>query len=120
MKLNRIKNIIEALSRHEDESSIEVLNEIGTNCSIDEIREMTIKALIRKNNEKALKVVIANQGKGINDLSASVAMSTINELLALKNKEEAMKVLEDTIHNSDIKEVQDTARSTKALMAFSS
>lgn len=115
----KIKNIIEALGKHQDEESIYVLNEIGTNCPIGEIRELTAKALIRKNTPKALELMIANKGKGINDLSANVAMCAINELLSLKNKEEAVKILEKTINSHEEKEVQDTARSTKALMSFS-
>ncbi len=115
----RIKNIIEALGKHKDEESIDVLNEIGTNCPINEIRELTAKALIRKNSPRALELMIANKGKGINDLNAGVAMCAINELLGLKNKEEAVKILENTINTHEEKEVQDTARSTKALMSFS-
>ena len=119
MNNRRVRNIIEALGRHNDENSIRVLNEMGTNCPIDEIREMTSKALIRKNTKEALELMIVNKGKGINDLSARVAMCAINELLALKDKAQAMEILENTI-NSDIeKEVQDTARSVKALMSFS-
>ena len=96
------------------------LDELGTNCPIDEIREMTSKALIKKNTHKSLETVIVNKGKGINDLSARVAMTAINELLALKDKTEAIKILEDTINMHSEKEVQDTARSVKALMSFSS
>lgn len=120
MNNRRVKNIIQALGKHTDEESIKVLEELGTNCPIDEIRSLTCEALIRKNNHKALEVMIVNKGKGINDLSASVAMCAINELLALKDKQEAMKVLEDTINTSEEKEVIDTARSVKALMSFSS
>lgn len=88
MKTNRIDNIIEALGRHEDPKSIQILEEIGTNSEIDEIREKTAHALIRKNSPEALKVVIASSGKGINDLSARVAMSAINEILGLNDKTE--------------------------------
>lgn len=120
MNSRRVKNIIEALGKHKDAESVSVLKDLGTNCPIDEIREMTSKALIRKNTHEALEVMIVNKGKGINDLSARVAMTAINELLALKDKQEAMKILEDTINNNSEKEVQDTARSVKALMSFSS
>ena len=64
--------------------------------------------------------VILNKGKGINDLSPRVAMSAINDILELKDKTEAIKILDDTINNHSEKEVQDTARSVKALMSFSS
>ena len=47
-------------------------------------------------------------------------MSTINELLSLENKEEAMKVLENTINSESFDdEVKENARSVKALMALS-
>lgn len=67
----------------------------------------------------ALKVVITNKGKGINDMSTVVAMSTINELLSLEDKSEAMKILEDTVEMHSDEEVRDNARSVKALMALS-
>ena len=120
MNNRRVRNIIEALGKHNDAESVKVLSELGTNCPIDEIRELTSKALIRKNTHDALEVMIVNKGKGINDMSARVAMTAINELLALKDKQEAIKILEDTINMHSEKEVQDTARSVKALMSFSS
>jgi hypothetical protein len=116
----KIRNIITALEKHEDAESIRVLLEVGSNCPNDEIRELTAQALIRKNTHEALEIMIVNKGKGINDLSARVAMCAINELLALKDKEEAIKILDDTINMHSEKEVQDTARSVKALMSFSS
>lgn len=114
-----VRNIIEALSRHQDSDSIRVLNEVGTNSSIDEVREMTSRALVKKNVHDSLEVVITNKGKGINDLSTLVAMSTINELLALEDKTEAIKILEDTVEMHSEEEVRDNARSVKALMALS-
>ncbi len=120
MNTRKVKNIIEALGKHKDDESIQILNELGTNCPIDEVRELTSKALIKKNTHNALEIMIVNKGKGINDLSARVAMCAINELLALKDKTEALKILEDTINLHSEKEVQDTARSVKALMSFSS
>lgn len=120
MSLKKVSNIIEALSKHEDNDSVRVLTELGTNHQSDEVRELTARALIRRNSRESLEVVIKNKGKGINDLSARVAMTAINELLALKEKDEAIQILEETL-NSDIEqEVQDTARSVKALMSFSS
>ena len=114
----KVKNIIEALCLHQDPDSVRVLEEIGTNSSNDEIREMTARALVRKNTNKSLAVTITNKGKGINDLSTSVAMSTINELIALENKNEAMDVLTDTVENSQDEEVRENARSVKALMTL--
>lgn len=116
--MKHIANIINGLAMHEDADSIRVLEEIGTNASIDAIREMTARALVRKNVIDSLNIVISQEGKGINDLSTSVAMSTINELLSLQNKETAMQVLEDTVANSEIETVRDNARSVKALMSL--
>ena len=115
----RLNNIIEALGRHKDSESIKVLEELGTNCPIDEVRELASKALISKNVPEALEIVISRKGKGINDLSAVVTMTAINELLALKDKEEAIRILEHTIEDNEDQEVKDTARSVKALMSFS-
>ena len=117
---NKVSDIIESLSINPNPDSIAVLEEIGTNSSIDEVREMTSKALVRRNEHDSLAVVISNRGKGINDMSTVVAMSTINELLSLENKEEAMKVLENTISAENYEEeVKENARSVKALMALS-
>lgn len=115
----KLNNIIEALGKHQDGEAVRVLEELGTNCPLDEVRELAAKALIKRNSENTLRIVITNKGKGINDLSASVAMSAINELLALRDKTEAMKILEETVGCNNEKEVQDTARSVKALMSFS-
>lgn len=117
----KVSNIIEAISKHQDEKeAIRVLDELGTNSPLDDIREMTSRYLIRKNTADALRLVIVNKGKGINDMSAKVAMCAINELLALRDKEEAIKILDETIEQNEEKEIQDTARSVKALMSFSS
>lgn len=119
MNMDKVRKIIDALSIHTDPESISVLNEVGTNSSIDEVREMTSRALVKKNTHNALEVVISNQGKGINDLSTAVAMSTINELLSLEDKTEAISILEDTVNNHSEENVRDNARSVKALMALS-
>ena len=117
--LKNVSNIIESLGNHKDPESVQVLEEIGTNSSLDVIREMTSRALVKKNNHESLSVVITNKGKGINDLSTMVAMSTINELLGLKDKTEAIKILADTVEKHSDEEVRDNARSVKALMALS-
>lgn len=117
--VRNVKNIIEGLSLHENPESIAILEEVGTNSKVDEIREMTAKALVKKNMPEALRVVITNQGKGINDMSTTVAMTTINELLSLEDKSFAMNVLEDTVEHSEFEDVRDNARSIKALMALS-
>lgn len=115
----KIKNIIEALGKHEDESAVAVLEEIGTNNETDEIRELTAQALIRRNSTNALKVALASKGKGINDLSSRVAMSAISELLSLKDKTNAIEILENTIENDCEEDVKETARSVKTLIGFS-
>ncbi len=119
MENRRVNSIIEALAKHEDAEAINVLEKVGTNCENDDVRRLTSKALIKKNNQDSLAVVISSKGKGINDLSTSVAMSTINELLQLKDKEQAMGVLENTENSHEDEDVRETARSVKALMSFS-
>ena len=117
----QISNIIHALGEHKDsKAAIELLTELGTNSPDDEIRELTAQTLIRKNTHDSLRVVLISKGKGINDLSARVAMASINELLSLKDKKEAIKILEDTIKLHSDEEVRNTARSVRALMTFSS
>ena len=114
----KIKNVIEALVQHEDENAIGVLERVGTNCPNDEVRRLTAKALVNKNTPEALNVVISYTGKGINDLSTNVAMSTINEILALKDKENAIKILSETEETHENDNVKETARSVKALLNF--
>ncbi len=114
-----VTNIIDGLERNENPETIAILEDVGTNSKIDAIREMTSRALVKKNMHDSLKVVITNKGKGINDMSTVVAMSTINELLSLNDKSEAMKILEETVDQNSDEEVRDNARSVKALMALS-
>lgn len=114
-----VTNVIEGLRINVDPRSIDLLEDIGTNSKVDEIREMTARALVKKNMPDALKIVITNKGKGINDMSTSVAMCTINELLSLEDKTFAMDVLTDAVENNTDEDVRDNARSIKALMALS-
>ena len=111
--------IIDALREHKDNDSIRVLEEIGTNSPDNEVREYTSRALVKKNIHDSLKIVIINKGKGINDMSPSVAMSTINEILALKDKTEVIKILDDTINMHSDETVKENARSVKSLLALS-
>lgn len=113
-----VEKIINSLEKHEDMESIQVLEELGTNSPDNEVREMTSRALVRKNVHDSLKVVIINQGKGINDLSPVVAMSTVNEILALDDKTEVMKVLDDTINLNSIDEVRENAKSVMSLLTL--
>jgi len=119
MMNKNIVEIIDALTAHQDGDSIRVLEELGTNSPDNEVREYTSRALVRKNVHDSLKVVIINQGKGINDLSPSVAMSTINEILAIKDKTEVLKILDDTINMHSDETVRENARSVKSLLALS-
>ncbi len=114
-----VTNIIDGLGRNTNPETIAILEDVGTNSKVDAIREMTSRALVKKNMHDSLKVVITNKGKGINDMSTVVAMSTINELLSLNDKSEAMKILEETVDQNSDEEVRDNARSVKALMALS-
>ncbi len=117
--IKNVSNIIEGLGMNPNSEAISILEDVGTNSKVDAIREMTSRALVKRNASDSLKVVITNKGKGINDMSTVVAMSTINELLSLQDKSNAMKVLEDTVEMHSDEEVRDNARSVKALMALS-
>ena len=119
MENKNLSLLIEALSRHEDSASVEVLERLGTNSQDDEVRMLTSKALVNKNTHDSLSIVILEKGKGINDLSANVAMSTINELLSLDDKTEAMDILSNTAQMHSDEEIRETANSVKALMTFS-
>lgn len=119
MVSDKLKNVIEALSLHTDPQSIRVLEELGTNSPDDEIRALTARALVRKNSHEALELVILSKGKGINDLNTDVSLGTLNELLALKDKSEMMKVLDDTIEMHSDEEVRENAKSVKTLLALS-
>ena len=116
---SKVSNIIESLTINPNPDSVAVLEEIGTNSPDNEVREYTSRALVRKNVHDSLKVVIINQGKGINDLSPAVAMSTINEILALKDKSEVVRILDDTINLHSDESVKENARSVKSLLALS-
>ena len=113
----KLENIMEALSQHEDDSAVGVLEEVGTNCADDEVRTLAAKALVNRNSKESLAVVISMPGKGINDLSTSVAMSTIDNILALKDKENVLKILEEAEKNED-KTVSENAASVKTLINF--
>ncbi len=117
--VKNVTNIIEGLGQNENPETISILEDVGTNSKIDAIREIASRALVKKNVHDSLKIVITNKGKGINDMSTIVAMSTINELLSLNDKSEAIKILEDTVNMHSDEEVRDNARSVKALMALS-
>ena len=117
--VKNVTNIIDGLGKNPNSESIGILEDIGTNSKVDAIRELTSRALVKRNEHDSLEVVISNKGKGIHDMSTVVAMSTINELLSLEDKTEAISVLEDTVNNSPEEEVRDNARSVKALMALS-
>jgi hypothetical protein len=117
--MTTIENIIEALGAHENKESIQVLEELGTNHKNDDIREMTAKALIRRNEHDSLKIIITNRGKGINDLSSKVALSAVNQLLSLDNKSETIKILNDTINLHSDPEIRDSAKAVKTLIELS-
>ncbi|MDD3419973.1 MAG: HEAT repeat domain-containing protein [Candidatus Gastranaerophilales bacterium] len=118
-EIAKLEHIIEALGAHKDPKAIDVLERLGTNSPDDEIRELTAKALIGKNDHDSLVVLIVNKGKGINDLSPKVAMHSVNEILSLNDKTEVVKILEDTMSLHSDEEVRETARSVKALIELS-
>jgi len=118
-KDKELNYIIEALSRHEDNSAVGVLERVGTNCEDDEVRRLTARALIKRNSHESLSVAILEKGKGVNDLSTNVAMGAINEILSLEEKDEALKVLTEAEDEKYEDCIRETARSIRALMAFS-
>lgn len=95
--ISEMSKIIEALGRHSDSSAVSVLEEVGTNSSDDMIRELTANALIHRNTNDSLKVVLIYKGKGIHDLSANVAASAIDSLMSLSDKSEALRILDEAI-----------------------
>lgn len=115
----KVEKIIDALEKHEDIESIDILEELGTNSPDNDVRELTAKALVRKNVHDSLKIVIINEGKGINDMNPVVAMSTVNEILALEDKSEVIRILDDTINMNSIEEVRENAKSVKSLLELS-
>jgi hypothetical protein len=114
----KLRNVVEALAMHESPDALEVLERIGTNCAVDDVRRLVDRTLVRKNTPEALKIVIEKKGKGINDLSTSVAMSTINELLSLEDKKAAVDVLSSVEESATDEEIRGTASSVKTLMQF--
>jgi len=112
----KVEHIIEALGRHEDDAAVGVLENVGTNCPYDDIREMTAKALVRRNTHDSLKVVLINKGKGIHDLNSRVAMGTVDAILDLEDKSEVLKILDDTINMHSDEFVRENARSVKTLI----
>jgi hypothetical protein len=115
----KLDEIIEGLTNHEDPTSVWFLEEIGSNSSLDCIREMTSRALVRKNMNDSIRVVVAHEGKGINDMSKLVAMRTIGELISLEDKSVADEVLQDVIENNPNEQVQNNARAVRTLLALS-
>lgn len=116
MDMKNIGLIIEALEKNQDEDSVRVLEEVGTNNFMDEIREMTAKALINKNSDCSLKAIINNNGKGINDLSERVRNSTIEALLNLENKEMVLNILNETIEQHCDEQVKNRAIEVRQML----
>jgi len=108
-----VSDIIAALGKHSDEAAIGVLEKVGTNCSDNEVRKMTAKALIQRNTHDSLKVLIINKGKGIHDYNEDVSKSVVGMLKAQKDKSETLKILEDTIEfhsDNEVKEKSEEVR----------
>ena len=104
MKTNRIDNIIEALSRHKDPRSIEILEEIGTNIENpkpDDIIFNKDKGIYSSHVYRLLPATIDENNKitefyVINPLGATKVKLTLDELVhygqhiycAVKEKDE--------------------------------
>lgn len=119
MNMEKIENIIEALSIHGDETAVSVLADLGTNSDNDKVRELASKALIGRNSHESLKVVLINKGKGIHDLNSQVVESSINSLIELNDKSEAINILNDTIILHSDEEVRNQAMAVKQIMSLS-
>ena len=117
--ISRLKNVIEALGKHKDEQSVEVLERLGMGSNIDYIRSLSAKALIKRNTKNSLEVIINRQGKGINDADMNVAMSAINEILELDEKTNVINILENVSINSSDKSVRDCAKAVRTLIELS-
>lgn len=113
-----VSDIIEALGKHSDESAISVLEEVGTNCSNNDIRKTTAKALIERNSHNSLRVLIINKGKGIHDYNEDVSRSVIDMLKSQSDKSEALRILEDTISFHSDAEVREKAKQVRNEMAL--
>lgn len=111
-----VSEIIEALGKHADDNAVGVLEEVGTNSSDNEVRKMTAKALIERNTHEALKVLIINKGKGIHDYNENVANSVIEMLNKQQDKEEVLKILDDTIKLHSDNEVKSKAQQVKNML----
>lgn len=115
--INEISKIIEALGRHSDNSAVGVLEEIGTNSSDDLVRELTANALINRNTNDALRLVLIYKGKGIHDLSPTVADAAINSLKALTDKTEAVKILDETISSENEESIIIMAKAVREIIS---
>jgi len=111
--------IIQALGIHEDNEAITLLRDLGTNSSREDVREETIKALIKRNSTEALKVIVADKGKGINDLNMKVAIGAVNNLMNIKDKTELLNILNETVDSDLSEEIKLSARSLRALITLS-
>lgn len=117
--MRQVENIIEALGRHEDDSSVSVLENVGTNSQNDEVRASTARALVRRNSEDSLRVVLLSEGKGINDLSTRVFETAVSSLLELDDKSRAIRILDDTIAEHSVESVRHRASQVRFLLSAS-
>jgi hypothetical protein len=79
---------------------------------------MTCCALVKKNTPDSLKIVTANEGKGINDMSKIVAMRTISELINLEDKITAIRVLDEVSQNGETQAIQDHALAVRNILSM--
>lgn len=112
-----ISEIIEALGKHPDSSAVGVLEEIGTNCSDNEVRKMTAKALIERNTHESLKILLINRGKGIHDYQKDVFEDVTGLLKNMTDKSEVIKILNDTINLHSDMDVKSRAKTIKELLS---
>lgn len=112
----KVEDIIQALGEHEDSTAVSVLEEIGTNSSDEYVRKLTAEALAKRNSHESLRIILINSGKGIHDLNNTVSDAVVSTLKSLEDKEEALRILEDTISLHSDEMVKRRAKEVKEIL----
>jgi hypothetical protein len=115
--MREISQIIETLGRHADESAVRVLEDVGTNCPDEFVRQVTAKALVNRNSEDSLRIILTREGKGLYDMNPSVVEAVVDSLRNLSDKSEAIKLLDDASINGPNDFVRSKAYEVKQLIA---
>ncbi len=114
--MREISQIIETLGRHADETAVRVLEDVGTNCPDDFVRQVTARALVNRNNEDSLRIILTREGKGLYDMNPGVVEAVVDSLRNLSDKSEAIRLLDDTSVNGPNDYVRAKAYEVKQLI----